>query len=429
MITTRTGVIAFVLILMIFAGPAAAQWSSPALLWQDSWPDAHNLSMNDSATRLVTLIPYIGADDNSRQLMVTEKIEGVWQTPTVLATNGYYSDAAFQFLPKTTVPVMSGDGETIAYLGYTGSDYGVYVSDWLGSAWSTPVLLATGLYSHHDWLSLSADGDTLALSDYPGIGATQHVYVTTRSGGVWSAPVRVSSESGDMGGCYPSLSADGRKLVWVANARLVFSEYSGGSWSAPVTLTSNTYPESYVDNPQMSGDGASIFYWLVVLEDNGSGYTAVARELYIMRREGSGWGAPQKVNSASVVPTLMDTDGPATADFRATRLVYTSPAVTTDEFGDHIYGSHLEVSEWQGGTTWAESRLVEWDGGYGNFNRFPKLTPDGLHLAYDGGVQGTSPWGTYVLLEMTTSDEPPPAPSAIFSDGFELGNTSAWSAP
>ncbi len=424
MVISRMGVVAFALILMIFAGPAAAQWSTPVQLWQDTWPDAHNLAIDDSATRLVTLIPYSGADENSRSLMVTEKIGGVWQTPTVLATNGVYSTAGFQFMPENTVLVMSGDGETIAYLGYTGSDYAVYVSDWLGSAWATPVLLATGLYSHHSWLSLSEDGDTLALSDYPFLD-TPHVYVMTRSGGPWSAPVRVSSVTGDAGGAFPSLSADGTKLVWVANDRLAFSEYSDGSWSAPVTLVSNTYGENYVEYPQMSGDGASIFYWLVELEDNGSSLIAAARGLYIMRWEHSSWGAPQKVNSAPVVPTLMDTDGPATADYHATRLVYTSPAVDTDEL---IYASNLEVSEWQGGSTWSESRLVTEDG-MGNWNRFPKLTPDGLHLAYDGGAQAASPWTSYVIWEMTTSTEPPPAPSAIFSDGFELGNTSAWSAP
>jgi hypothetical protein len=420
--------LALSIILMSVPGPAFAQWSTPDLLWQDSWPEAHNLAIDDSATRLVTLIPYAGDGDYSRPLMVTEKIDGVWQTPTVLATNGVYSTAPFQFMPSRSVPVMSGNGETIAYLGYTGSDYAIYISDWLGTLWSTPVPLATGLFSHHYWLSLSANGDVLALCDYP-FAETQHLYVTMRSGDVWGPLVRVSSDTGDLGGRFPSLSADGTGVAYVANGRLIYSEYSGGEWSAPTTLTSNNATEFYVDYPQMSGDGASIFYWMVELEDTGSNYVAVAKQLYVVRREGSGWGVPQKVNGESVLPTLDETDGPAAADFHATRLVYTRPAPTEESDGVHIYGSHLEVSEWQGGTTWSESRLVEWDGGLGNYNRFPKLTPDGLHLAYDGGVQGTSPWATYVIWEMTTSTEPPPSPSLIFIDGFELGDTSAWAMP
>ena len=416
------------LIFLTLALPAFAQWSEPTVLWQEAWADPHALSMDDSATRLVTMIHTSGTDIASRDLMVTEKVGGIWQTPQVLASNGIYDGSSFVFLPSNTVPVMSGDGGTIAYLGASSSTYDIYISDWTGSNWGTPVMLTTGLFSHHYWLSLSADGNVLALCNYPFMSETQHVYVTRRDGGNWNPLVQVSSDTGDIGGCFPSLSADGTRLAWVANARLVFSSFYNGTWSAPVTLTSNNSFEYRVDYPQVSGDGESIYYWMLELEENGSGYTSIARELYIIRREGVGWGAPQKVNQTSVIPTLMDTDGPATADFHATRLVYTRPTFTTDGDGIRtINASDLDISEWQGGTTWSESQLVAEDG-WVNYNRFPKLTPDGLHLAFDGGVRNT-PYVPYALWEMTTGDDPPPAPSLIFKDGFESSNTSAWSSP
>jgi len=56
-----------------------------------------------------------------------------------------------------------------------------------------------------------------------------HVYVTTRGAGGWSALAGVSAESGSPeGGHNPLLSADGRKLVYIQNARAMFTELIGG---------------------------------------------------------------------------------------------------------------------------------------------------------------------------------------------------------
>ena len=65
--------------------------------------------------------------------------------------------------------------------------------------------------------------------------------------------------------------------------------------------------------------------------------------------------------------------------------------------------------------------------GWGNYNRFPKMTPGGLYLAYDGGVRN-SPYTAYALWEMETGDDPPGDPSLVFSDDFESGTTSAWTS-
>lgn len=237
-----------VLVICTFEAIAMANWDTPQVLWEAAWDDPTNLDIDDSGSRLVTLIPSSGPDDNSRNLMVTEKVNGTWQTPVVLASNGVYSFEIFQWMPKHTVPVISGDGETIAYLGYTGTDYMIYISDRPGAAanWSEPEVLATGLASHYYAISLSADGNTLALSNYPSIGqGFQHVYVMTRNkDGIWGQAVQVSSDTGDIGGSFPSLADDGNHLVWIGNGRVVYSERRGGIWSTPQSLTSNTWGNS-----------------------------------------------------------------------------------------------------------------------------------------------------------------------------------------
>ena len=122
-----------------------------------------------------------------------------------------------------------------------------------------------------------------------------------------------------------------------------------------------------------------------------------------------------------MLPALTVLDAPATADYHATRIVYPRPVI--DEF-DSVYASHLEISEWQGDSSWDESRLVAGDG-WGNYNRYPKLTPDGLYLAFDGGVSFKPDYVPYALWEMGTNDSPAAAPP-LFIDGFDSGTTSAW---
>lgn len=416
--SARSVVVILCLVPVCIAVPAVAtaQWSEPGIMWDDGWDDPRALDIDDSGTRLVTLIPASGADENSRSIEVTEKVAGVWQTPVVLAQNGHYSDDIFQFMPQITTPILSGDGETIAFLGYTGSDYAVYVSDRQDGSWNPPTALPTGLDSHHYWLSLSRDGDTLALSNYPFMGDL-HLYVMHRDAQVWGAPVQV--DSNNMGGQYPSLSADGTRLVWVSDAKLVYAEAEEGVWGAPQFLTDNLWSEFQVRYPQLAADGASLFYWYVTLEDNGSSYTEVAQDLYVMRRQSGVWLDPEKVNGDPVTPA-MDIVVAATADEHATRLVYTRSVIHDDV----IDSSNIEVSEWQGGTDWLVTPLVV-QNGYGNLNRFPKLTPDGRTLFFDGRSR-YSPWVDSALWTMDTSAAPPPYP--FFEDDFESGTLSAWSA-
>jgi hypothetical protein len=372
-------------------------WSVPTPLGDAGWPSyLRYFSLSDDATRLVAVNPYSGGDDNSRHILVSESVAGAWQTPVVIAQNGVYSDAPMQWLPQRTHPIISGDGNTIVYVGYTGMTFGAYVVDRLpGGGWSAPALIPTGLSNTHYWISLSQDGTMLALGSYA-LFDVDHVYVLTRTAGVWSAPVRVSAESGPLqGGGMPSLSADGTKLVYVQNARVVFVEQIGGQWSAPQQVTANNYWEGeQVGFPQISGDGRAVVYWLV----RSAGSVLTDQDLYVMRRTGGGWSAPQKATATPTLPITEVSSEPAAMNRQATRLLYSRPITTTDPvLGSYVYASHLEIAEWRDGA-WHEARLVDAQGVY---QHWPRLTPNGMTLIFAGGSQ---------IWQMTTDAPPAPLP-------------------
>lgn len=387
---------------------APAGWSAPKVIYAESWPDPLRFSINDDGTRLAALIPYSGGSETSRHIVVSQYTNGAWQEPVIIAQNGAYSDAPMQWLPQQSHPVISGDGQTIAYVGYTGATFGVYVVDRQpDQSWGAPALIPTGLANTHYQISLSQDGKTLALCDYPFLGI-QQLYVLTRQAGAWGAPQLIGT-GGD-----PNLSDDGKKLVYVSNGRVTFTEQVNGQWVESQQLTDNDPGRLFVEQPQISGDGRAIHYWLVTLTPDGNTLIRTAQTLYLMRRTGSTWGAPQPVNTTPILPASV-TDGPAAADRYATRLVYTRPITTTDPGDGHVYvsGSHLEVSEWMT-DTWQTTRLVEANGS-GNYNKWPLLTPDGKTLVFDGGIRYIGDGAVYGALWQMTADGAPPLPSWAFS--------------
>ena len=376
-----------------------AGWGAPAPIGDPAWGYPRFASLNDDATRLVTLLPYSGSGDSSRHVVLSEFSSGAWQPSTVIAENGHYSHDSFQWMPQYTHPLISGDGNTIVYVGYTGTTFAAYVIDRLpGGGWSPPALVPAGLANVHYWISLSQDGKTLALASYSFMGI-DHVYVLTRSNGGWSAPVRISAESGPLqGGGSPSLSADGTKLVYIQNARVVFVERVGGQWSAPQQLTNNDWGEYQVEFPQISGDGRAIQYWLVRLVPDGSAYVRTDQDLYLLRRAGGAWSAPQKVTATPTLPIHDVSSEPAAMNREATRLLYSRPITTTDPLlGSYVYASHLEIAEWRD-DAWRESRLVDAQAVY---QHWPRLTPDGMTLTFASGSQ---------IKQMTTDTPPPPRP-------------------
>lgn len=79
-----------------------------------------NVSVSDDGARLVA-VDVVNGEDKSRNIVVSEFSNGAWQPVQVIAQNGVYDTSQY------THPVMNGDGNTIAYVGWTGKHpCGVY---------------------------------------------------------------------------------------------------------------------------------------------------------------------------------------------------------------------------------------------------------------------------------------------------------------
>jgi len=373
---------------------APTGWNAPTLVGAPDWPDLHNFSISADGARLVALDSTSGSDDHSRRVVTTEWADGAWQPLSVIAENGVYATGSVIWLPQYTHPVISGDGSVIVYLGWTGDTNALYVVDRLaGGGWGAPALVPAGLGNTHYWLSLSHDGRTLALASY-GLFGGNHVYVTTRSANGWSALTLVSVASGPLeGGRFPALSADGRKLVYIQNARVTFTEFVGGAWTAPVQLTDNSQGDAA--HPQMSRDGRAVIYWLIHPVDG----TQMTQDLFVLRRSGGVWGAAEKVNTQIIIPITDVSEAPAAANAEATRLVYAHTLSSSSLAAvDDVFASDLQVSEWRDGV-WQETQLVATDGW--TYNSWPQLTPDGMRLLFKSGSS---------IRQMSTDTPPAPLP-------------------
>lgn len=378
-------------------------------------------SLSNDGTRAVGLLPYSGDGDDNRHIVVSEKVGGIWQEQVVVATNGWYSHDSYQHMARRTYPVISGDGQTIVYVGHTGENFvfAPYMITRQPNGWSTPTRIPTGLADVHYWISLSQDGHTLALGSYVYLG-TSHIYVLTRSGDSWSEPVRVTLDEYPLaGGGRPSLSADGHKLAYIQNRHLIFTEWIEGSWLPPQQLTNYQRHES-VEFPQMSGDGQAIYYWLVQHVSEGGAMVRKSQDLYVMRRSGGEWHEPEKVTDAPTIPSY-GTDSPAAANETATRFIYTRPITRPDPIlGQIIYAAQLEWSEWSE-EGWQTTTLVPV--GHGGMNRWPRLSPDGLILLFKGGTRYTedSQEMSGMLLQISTAVPPPVRPLPVSVTG-EIGS-------
>ncbi len=82
-----------------------------------------NVSVSDDGARLVA-VDVVNGEDKSRNIVVSEFSNGAWQPVQVIAQNGVCDTS------QDTHLVMSGDGNTIAYVDWTGKH--PWCISWIG---------------------------------------------------------------------------------------------------------------------------------------------------------------------------------------------------------------------------------------------------------------------------------------------------------
>lgn len=158
--------------------------------------------------------------------------------------------------------------------------------------------------------SFSADGRTVYFmrGDYASADTT--ILMAQRSGQGWGR-VRTAPFSGRWRDSEPHLTPDGRRLYFVSNrppapgaapvtvvrggqsfpgANLWYVDArADGSWGEPVHIDGEINRLATVYNPSQAANGN--LYFSAVREDSGG-----ANQLYLARREGQGFAAPQRLD-------------------------------------------------------------------------------------------------------------------------------------
>ena len=389
------------------AGPASSPpWSDAAMIssgWE-TWP-----SISSDGTRVVALDADPNVADGQKQIVYFKRTAAGWAGPQVLASNGVAQGIGF--LPQYTHPVISGYGRTVAYLGATGQSapnpqYAIYGIDQADGVWGAAYAIPTNLLSPRYRLVLDWIGNTVVYNSYLFLDPVWPMYASQRSVGGWGEPHRLSDERG---GSDPSMSADGTAVAYLAtNSRLMFVEKIGGVWTAPALLVDNDPDQSLLENPAISADGRSIFYWKVQLTSGGGYYIRTAQDLYVLRRLGTGWTPPLKVTATSVIP-LTSADAPAAIDAHGTRVIYSRPRAQ----GDSILGASLEMTEFINGAWTPPGPVTEFM--YYATDRYPRLSADGKRLVYEADHYTYD--GTHGLRERTTAVDPPAPPQPAVVTG------------
>jgi len=366
-------------------GPLAAGtiWGAAVNLVPDNIGYAMRPDVSADGTVVVYLNDPNGSTDLTKEIKVVEYSGGAWGTPKTLASNAINDTGSFVWMPRYTYPVVSGNGNVIAYLGYTAATgkNEIYIIERTGGVWGAPYVLQTGLENHHYWVSISGDGNTVAYSDYAFWDA-ETLYVSTRTGGVWGSPVAVSSKDAGSAGQF-AMSPDATKLVWAQNYCVVYSEKVDGAWGTPQWLTTREIGDTYyyfADYPRIIADGSAVFYRATKVV----GTTETEQNHYVIRRSGQSWATPEKVNSATLIPSIY-LDAPAAVNATGSMLIYHRGVVS----GDTMYAAYLEESDYAGGA-WTTRAVTNTASGY---DRDPKLTPDGSRLVYSGPL----PSGYYTI--------------------------------
>ncbi|MDE2236198.1 MAG: cadherin-like domain-containing protein [Gammaproteobacteria bacterium] len=199
---------------------------------------------SDGSTLVVGAGHYASGGNSPGGLYVYTLSGGTWGNPVALSMGSIPNGADIG-----RNAVVSGNGTVVLASGSNGH---AYVWTQSGGSWSSPVALsvpasASGQFGNAVALS---DSGTVALIGDPGANSSAGLaYVYTYSG-TWSAtPATLSTSNSNVGsfGYSVAISPNGANAYAGAgnstgSGIVYFSTHSGGAWSTPIALSTNSVP-------------------------------------------------------------------------------------------------------------------------------------------------------------------------------------------
>lgn len=302
---------------------------------------------------------------------------------------------------------LSSDGNTMA-IGASGSDSHagrVYIYTRSSGVWSQQTILypSGAGYSPSDFgnrVSLSDDGNTLAVSGFAVNISNSAVWIFTRSGTTWSlqqGPITSGSSMLMWFGYDISIDGSGNNLVITAPKYLVGSIYtgamyvytrSGSTWSlqqGPITPTDGigTYPQ-IGESVSISGDSNTIAATSVTDNSNKGA-------LWIYTKSAGVWSkqakiTPSAVSSAFGNSTVISTDGNRVAAGGSQYLwVFTRSGTTWTTYSKSLSGQSTKYIAMDG-----SGSLLGFGPGYPTGFR-PYTFNGAIFSEYGGVVTETTP--------------------------------------
>jgi hypothetical protein len=218
--------------------------------------------------------------------MATRNPDGSWSEPVNLGFNGDYGDASGMELDNgNTFIWLRGNG--------TANDIVIATKNTDGS-WSTPTAFGSGINDHtsgviQDNPYLSPDGASLYfVSNRAGGAGGKDIWLSTKSGGVWSAPVNIGT---------PVNTTGDEDHPWMSNLDAYWDV--GGTIKHCVSNGSNctgtpdtiTIPGcSYAAEVSMPDDGQTMYFAC------GSLTTGRVTIMYSVKQQNGSWGPATAVD-------------------------------------------------------------------------------------------------------------------------------------
>ena len=201
-------------------------------------------------------------------IVVSRFQAGRWSAPEVVSFSGQYNDRE---------PCLSPDGTKLFFAsnrpleGTKPKDVDIWVAEKTGDGWSAPRNLGSPVNTPgFDWHpSVAADGTLYFASNRKAERENNNIYRARLSGGSYTAVEllddAINSARHDM---HPSISADGRTLLFVSEGRadsfgeddLYVSYFRNGAWTPAKNLGPRINTKFYEYSARISPDGKYLFF-------------------------------------------------------------------------------------------------------------------------------------------------------------------------